>query len=104
VGAFYWINEADVVICSADATFFDPHTTYGMLSALEPAGLARRIPLGEAMRIALFGLDERMGAERAYASGWSARSWPVAKRSCWNRRRCSPSGWRTSHRWPFKGR
>jgi enoyl-CoA hydratase/carnithine racemase len=68
-GAFYWINEADVVICSADATFFDPHTTYGMLSALEPAGLARRIPLGEAMRIALFGLDERMGAERAYSIG-----------------------------------
>jgi enoyl-CoA hydratase/carnithine racemase len=68
-GAFYWINEADVVICSEDATFFDPHTTYGMLSALEPAGLARRIPLGEAMRIALFGLDERMGAERAYSIG-----------------------------------
>lgn len=68
-GAFYWVNDADVVICSEDATFFDPHTTYGMLSALEPAGLARRIPLGEAMRIALFGLDERMGAQRAYSIG-----------------------------------
>lgn len=68
-GAFYWLNEADVIICSADATFFDPHTSYGMLSALEPAALARRIPLGEAMRIALFGLDERMGADRAYSIG-----------------------------------
>jgi enoyl-CoA hydratase/carnithine racemase len=68
-GAFYWVNEADVVICSEDATFFDPHTTYGMLSALEPAALARRVPFGEAMRIALFGLDERMGAERAYSIG-----------------------------------
>lgn len=68
-GAFYWINEADVVICSDDATFFDPHTTYGMVSALEPAALARRIPFGEAMRIALFGLDERVGADRALQIG-----------------------------------
>lgn len=68
-GAFYWLNEADVVICSSEATFFDPHTTYGMASALEPAGLVRRIPFGEAMRIALFGLDERVSAERALAIG-----------------------------------
>lgn len=68
-GAFYWLNEADVIICSDDATFFDPHTTYGMVSALEPVGLARRIPIGEAMRIALFGLDERMGARRAREIG-----------------------------------
>ena len=64
-GAFYWVNEADVVICSDDATFFDPHTTYGMTSALEPAGLLRRIPLGEVLRLALFGLDERISAGRA---------------------------------------
>jgi enoyl-CoA hydratase/carnithine racemase len=68
-GAFYWLNEADVVICSEDATFFDPHTTYGMVSALESVGLARRIPLGEALRIALFGLDERMSARRALEIG-----------------------------------
>jgi enoyl-CoA hydratase/carnithine racemase len=68
-GAFYWINEADVVICSEDATFFDPHTTYGMVSALEPAGMLRRMPLGEVMRIALFGLDERMSPARAKEIG-----------------------------------
>jgi enoyl-CoA hydratase/carnithine racemase len=28
-GAFYFLNEADVVICSDDATFFDSHVTYG---------------------------------------------------------------------------
>ena len=28
-GAFYFVNEADVVICSDDATFFDSHVTYG---------------------------------------------------------------------------
>ena len=26
-GAFYWINESDLVICPEDATFFDPHFT-----------------------------------------------------------------------------
>jgi enoyl-CoA hydratase/carnithine racemase len=82
-GAFYWLNEADVIICSDDATFFDPHTTYGMVSALEPAGLARRIPLGEAMRIALFGLDERMSATRAYGIGLVSEV--VARDALWDR-------------------
>jgi enoyl-CoA hydratase/carnithine racemase len=68
-GAFYWINEGDIVICSDDAQFFDPHVSYGMTSALEPIGLARRIPLGEALRWALLGLDERMSAERALQIG-----------------------------------
>ena len=68
-GAFYWLNECDVAICSEDATFFDPHTAYGMASALEPASLARRIPFGEVMRIALFGNDERVSATRALAIG-----------------------------------
>lgn len=26
-GAFYFINESDVVICSEDATFFDSHVS-----------------------------------------------------------------------------
>ena len=68
-GAFYWINEADIVICSQDATFFDPHVSYGMTSALEPVGLSRRVPLGEALRWALLGLDERMSADRAHQLG-----------------------------------
>jgi len=68
-GAFYWINEADIVICSDDAQFFDPHVSYGMTSALEPIGLARRIPLGEVLRWTLLGLDERMSAERALQIG-----------------------------------
>jgi enoyl-CoA hydratase/carnithine racemase len=68
-GAFYWVNESDIVICSDDATFFDPHVSYGMTSALEPIGLARRVPLGEALRWALLGLDERMSAQRALQIG-----------------------------------
>jgi len=68
-GALYWVNESDIVICSDDATFFDPHVSYGMTAALEPIGLLQRVPLGEVLRMTLLGLDERMSAERAREIG-----------------------------------
>jgi enoyl-CoA hydratase/carnithine racemase len=68
-GAFYWLNDCDILIGADDATFFDPHVSYGLTAALEPIGLARRIPLGEALRWALVGLDERMSAARAREIG-----------------------------------
>lgn len=68
-GAFYFLNEADVVICSTDATFFDSHVTYGRVLAVEPIGLMRRIGLGETLRIALSGNDERVGAATALRIG-----------------------------------
>ncbi len=82
-GAMYWLNEADVIICSEETTFFDPHTTYGMVSALEPVGMMRRIPMGEAIRWALFGLDERMGAQRAYNIGLVSEV--VSREELWER-------------------
>lgn len=68
-GAFYFLNESDVVICSSDATFFDSHVSAGMVCALEPIGLMRRIGLGETLRMALMGNDERIGAETALRIG-----------------------------------
>jgi enoyl-CoA hydratase/carnithine racemase len=68
-GAFYFINESDVVICSTDATFFDSHVSAGLVCALEPIGLMRRIGLGEALRIALMGNGERVGAQTALRIG-----------------------------------
>ncbi len=68
-GAFYFVNESDVVICSSDATFFDSHVSAGLVCALEPVGLMRRIGLGETLRIALSGNDERVGAETALRIG-----------------------------------
>jgi enoyl-CoA hydratase/carnithine racemase len=68
-GAFYLLNEADIVICSADATFFDSHVTYGLVSALEPVGLMRRIGLAQTLRMALTGNDERVSAETALHIG-----------------------------------
>jgi enoyl-CoA hydratase/carnithine racemase len=68
-GAFYFVNEADVVICSDDATFFDSHVSAGLVSALEPIGLMRRIGLGETLRIALSGNSERVTAQTALRIG-----------------------------------
>lgn len=68
-GAFYFVNESDVVICSEDATFFDSHVSAGLVCALEPIGLMRRVGLGETLRIALMGNDERVSAETARQIG-----------------------------------
>jgi enoyl-CoA hydratase/carnithine racemase len=68
-GAFYFVNESDVVLCSTDATFFDSHVSRGLVSALEPVGLMRRVGLGETLRMALVGNDERVGAETALRIG-----------------------------------
>jgi enoyl-CoA hydratase/carnithine racemase len=82
-GAFYFLNEADIVICSQDATFFDSHVTYGMVSALEPVGLMRRIGLGETLRIALAGNDERVSADTALRIGLVSEV--VAREALWAR-------------------
>ncbi|OBH43944.1 enoyl-CoA hydratase/isomerase family protein [Mycobacterium mantenii] len=68
-GAFYFINESDVVICADDTTFFDSHVSAGLVCALEPIGLMRRIGLGETLRIALMGNDERVSADTALRIG-----------------------------------
>ena len=62
-GGQYFVNESDIIICSDDATFFDPHATRGIVSALEPIGmLHRNVPLGDVLRWALLGT--RSGSPR----------------------------------------
>ncbi|WP_433547071.1 enoyl-CoA hydratase/isomerase family protein [Streptomyces sp. CA-294286] len=68
-GAFYLLGESEFVVAGAGATFFDPHTSYGMVSAYETALLAQRMPYGEVARLALMGTAERMSARRAYEVG-----------------------------------
>ena len=68
-GAFYWVADCDIVLCSPDATFFDPHVTYGFIAALEPIALTYRMPFAEVMRMALLGLHERVTAETARSIG-----------------------------------
>src|SRR5262245_22161860 len=68
-GAFYWIADCDIVLCSEEATFFDPHVTYGLVAALEPIALRYRMPFSDVMRMALLGLHERMTATRGLSIG-----------------------------------
>ena len=84
-GAFYFINESDIVICSTDATFFDSHVSTGLVCALEPIGLMRRIGLGETLRIALMGNDERVSADTALRIGLVSEVVPPER--LWNRAR-----------------
>ncbi|MEU2730425.1 enoyl-CoA hydratase/isomerase family protein [Streptomyces griseoviridis] len=68
-GAFYLLGEAEFVVADPGATFFDPHTTYGMVSAYESMLMAARMPYGEVARMALLGTAERIGAARAHQIG-----------------------------------
>ncbi len=82
-GAFYFVNESDVVICSDDATFFDSHVSAGLVCALEPIGLMRRVGLAETLRIALMGNDERVGAHTALHIGLVSEV--VSRDKLWDR-------------------
>ncbi len=69
-GGQYFINEADIIICSDDAVFFDPHANIGLVSAVEPIGMLwRGVPLGDVLRWALMGNEERITAQSALRIG-----------------------------------
>jgi enoyl-CoA hydratase/carnithine racemase len=69
-GAQYFLNEADIIVAADDAQFFDPHANGGIVSALEPIGmLARGVPLGDVLRWALMGTEERITADTALRLG-----------------------------------
>ncbi|MFI0815055.1 enoyl-CoA hydratase/isomerase family protein [Streptomyces sp. NPDC021098] len=68
-GAFYLLGEAEFIVADETATFFDPHTSYGMVSAYEAVYMAQRMPAGEVARMALMGTAERVSARRAYETG-----------------------------------
>lgn len=82
-GALYFLNEADIVICSADATFFDSHVSAGLVSALEPVGLMRKVGLAQALRISLVGNDERVSAQTALNIGLVTEV--VTREELWDR-------------------
>ncbi|WP_329119405.1 enoyl-CoA hydratase/isomerase family protein [Streptomyces sp. NBC_01353] len=68
-GAFYLLGEAEFLVAGEGASFFDPHTTYGMVSAFETIHMAQKMPFGEVARMALMGTAERISARRAYETG-----------------------------------
>lgn len=64
-----FVVDSDICIGSENATFFDSHVNVGMVAAMEPAALVRRIPIGIVLRMYLMGNAERMSAQRAYEVG-----------------------------------
>lgn len=68
-GAFYILGEVDFIIASENATFFDPHTTFGMTACFESMHMLQKMPFHEIMRISLLGAAERMSAARAREIG-----------------------------------
>ncbi|MGP4084716.1 enoyl-CoA hydratase/isomerase family protein [Streptomyces sp. KR55] len=78
-GAFYLLGEAEFIVAGTSASFFDPHTTYGMVSAYESMLMAQRMPYGEAARMALMGTAERISARRAYEVGLVSEVTPPGK-------------------------
>jgi enoyl-CoA hydratase/carnithine racemase len=68
-GGFHWVADADIVICAADAQFFDPHVSIGQVVSIEAIGLLRKMPVEAVMRMAFMGRHERMSAARAYELG-----------------------------------
>lgn len=77
-GAFYLLGECDILIASDNATFFDPHVTYGMPASYESMLMVGRMPLGEVLRMQLTGAAERISAKRAYDVGLVSEVVPLA--------------------------
>ncbi|MBW2496548.1 MAG: enoyl-CoA hydratase/isomerase family protein [Deltaproteobacteria bacterium] len=68
-GGHHFVVDADIVLASENAAFTDTHVNVGMVGALENIGLARRLPIGSALRMTLMGRHYRMPAGRAYQLG-----------------------------------
>jgi E-phenylitaconyl-CoA hydratase len=68
-GGLHFVVDSDVIVAAETAQFFDTHTEVGMVGAIENIGLARRLPLGTALRMTLQGRSFRLTAQRAYELG-----------------------------------
>ena len=77
-GAFYMLGEVDIIIAAENATFFDPHVTYGMAASFESMHMLSKMPLGEVLRMQLLGSHERLSAARAHDIGLVSEIAPLA--------------------------
>lgn len=79
-GGFYFVGFADIVICSDNAAFTEPHSSNGLTPIVEPLLLARRgVPFTWVMRLGLLGRHERWNAQRALELGLVTEVVPQAK-------------------------
>jgi len=70
VGAgIHVVADSDIVVASEMAAFMDTHVNLGFVGAIDNIGLARRLPIGQALRMTLQGRNYRLTARRAYELG-----------------------------------
>ena len=67
-GGLELVAEADIVICSQDATFFDNHVSYGAM-VHSAVALSKRLSYNHIIRMALMGAHEVIDARRAFEIG-----------------------------------
>jgi len=65
----HFVVDSDIIVAAESATFVDTHVNVGMVGAIENIGLAKRLPLGTALRMTLQGRNFRLTADRAYQLG-----------------------------------
>ena len=65
----HFVADSDIVIASQNASFTDTHVNIGQVTALEPIGLSRRMPLGAVLRMVILGKAERLSAAQALQLG-----------------------------------
>lgn len=68
-GGLHFVVDADIIVAGRHVQFVDSHTNVGMVAGVENIGLARRLPIGTALRMTLEGKAFRLQAERAYQLG-----------------------------------
>ncbi|WP_214105248.1 enoyl-CoA hydratase/isomerase family protein [Acrocarpospora catenulata] len=68
-GGLHFVVDSDIVVAVEHAAFLDSHVNVGQVGGIENTGLARRLPLGTALRMTLQGRNYRLSAARAYQLG-----------------------------------
>jgi enoyl-CoA hydratase/carnithine racemase len=68
-GGLHFVVDSDIVVAVPYAEFIDSHVNVGQVGGIENIGLAKRLPLGTALRMTMVGVEYRLSAERAYHFG-----------------------------------
>ena len=77
---FYFVAYGDIIICSDNATFVDPHSSNGLAPVVAQVLFAyRNIPYSYLMRLGLMGSHERTDAAKALEVGLVTEVVPQAQ-------------------------
>jgi len=78
-GAFQFVSDADIVICSENATFVNTAVSVGHVVTYSAIQMTRYVPFGALNRMLMVGAHERVSAQRAYELGIVTEVVPYAK-------------------------